>query len=383
MPTSSVAIGQYPVAALYPVALMRSCDARHEPQTSAETRSAVANNAKRDLRELKSLGFSAVAYSHALQDEFEILAETAREAGMHVMHEPRSFAHFTQDGRRAPTMSAVELPVGQAVKGETGNTAHDHFILARSDSEQSVRRADRIRTAAVSRGENCCIALRDFPAPSLNGDNIPDRSASVLSKMESPPACVINFAAVTAITQLTPHRNESPPMESTAIDVRTGLLSSFHDKVTAGLTGGLLLDGLFTLPGEPASLLSSHHRDRVATRAAVKALLQRAEAWSSHISNARVRRLSRPEESQSISELTWTLLESQGRSHLIVHNTALDSFQRMTPRLETIRALDRFDRAVEVNQSSVRPGNVFMRNHTGWLLRLDLAPGDAALFELF
>ncbi len=158
------------------------------------------------------------------------------------------------------------------------------------------------------------------------------------------------------------------------------LLRAFHRALAEGHTAGLVVDGLHPIPGDPPTALDPSRSHPPDEASALRMLFIRARTWGRRIAGCVAVPLESP---KGLAGVRTVLLRADPRQYLLLWN-ASDRFVRGEHRLGGDAGGRSWVRAVEVPPDpAAPPGRVVIAEEGVLTFRLDLRPGDAALFELF
>jgi hypothetical protein len=159
-------------------------------------------------------------------------------------------------------------------------------------------------------------------------------------------------------------------------------LGQYHAGLAAGLTGGIVADGFRMVPGRWRGLVEGTDPLSVRESTAIRRITARAANWG-----PKLRRLvPRPIDplGHSSERLRAVLFSGTKRRFVLLVNASSDQFLRRTVELPATLATKPVKRAVLVPpEEHIIAGEVVQARGGRLALPVDLAPGDACLWELF
>jgi hypothetical protein len=159
-------------------------------------------------------------------------------------------------------------------------------------------------------------------------------------------------------------------------------LGLYHAGLCAGGTDGLVLDAYAEVPGRDRGLVDPHAELTLARSAAVKRILGRARKWGPLLRGARPTDVHDVECPSADADVT--LFVRGPRRFILVRNRSTDRFVRTTVQVPRPTGGAEGERAVEVAaEPGMVGGAVFPIRKGKIALDVDLAPGNASLFEVF
>jgi hypothetical protein len=156
----------------------------------------------------------------------------------------------------------------------------------------------------------------------------------------------------------------------------------YHAGLSAGATEGVILDAWAEVRGRHVGLVDAKDEVAVARAAAVKRIIHRAWAWAPPLRGALAGTL----DGWQCHDrgLQVTLFTRQNRRWAMAWNASSERYVRSELSLPAEAGDRSADRAVEVPGDLGRVGGRVYDARRGRItIPLELAPGDAMLFELF
>jgi hypothetical protein len=159
-------------------------------------------------------------------------------------------------------------------------------------------------------------------------------------------------------------------------------LRQYHEGLAAGLTGGLIVEGFRVVPGRWRGLIERQERLAMDRATALRRITTRAQHWGPLL-----RRL-RPTDVQPLGPVSDTLkvvlFSGTKRRFVLLLNSSDTRFIRGVVDLPSELDSKPINRAVLVPPDPNEIAGQVVQPRTQRLtLRMDLRPGDAALWELF
>jgi hypothetical protein len=172
------------------------------------------------------------------------------------------------------------------------------------------------------------------------------------------------------------------PLNPTGEDAVTLWLGLYHAAVSGGSTRGVVVDAYAELPGRTRGLVDHNNRLSLVRSAAVKRIVSRARQWGPMLRQAEANTL--PGVQSYDDDVVVTLLTRGRRRLVLVWNTSTTRFLRTSVFLPEQVDGRPAERAVEVaGEPGMLGGAVYTKRRGKIDIKVDLAPGNAGLFELF
>ena len=304
-----------------------------------------------DLTRAGELGFDTVVFAH-LEDHWRTKAlEMAARCGMAGVVSDRDLQHFVRTGRLPQGFRNVVEIVRAAIRALANRPgfaglAMDHVSSAPAPRERLARVAKSLQAVGVS-----CVIL-------TSSNNALDDGFS--------------FAIVDA-GELAEAANRSPSER---------LLAGYHAELAAGRTAGLVVDRFARAPGGRAGLNAVDEPPVAAKMAAVQGLLRRAKRWGPMLHGFHGESVGEfHTEGLGVSLIAFV---RDQRRFILAYNPSSDRYIRGSVAVPASISGKTVSRLVEVPPIPDRvAGDVFEAQRGGVIVRVDLRPGDAALFEVF
>jgi hypothetical protein len=356
------------VAVRYPV----------EPLSMAETGDP-EHRLSTDFQRIRELGFNGVLAAHVADDRREAVVQAARtQALMLILTDPvlHRFCRAGPASGRAVDIDdrlrtvlppdADGLPrmlhVGEI--GDDAGAGRAAQIAARVE-----RRLPSLPVAATVRA--------DLPLPGARLRHI-----TPMVRVCEPADLTGTFSSPLPLPRpgmmIIPVSGQT---EDLVQSVRTWL-GMYHAGLSAGATEGLILDAWAEVRGRREGLVDAADSVVVARAAAVKRIIHRAGAWSPRLRGSVVVPLDGWQCHDG--NLRVTLFTRQHRRWVLLWNASASRFMRSELSLPAEAGGATATRAVEVpGDPGVVGGRVFDARRGRIAIPVELAPGDAILFELF
>jgi hypothetical protein len=344
----------------------------------------VAPALARDFAEIRRLGFNAVFASGVRQADWERTWSAAQHSGLWLAWNTPELSRYTMAGELPLGYTSIDTylatlePISTASgTGAPPRTAPaqswilDLGVAADSASAQRVRAvAERLRSAGgpVWTFARLMIASDMSVAPGVSFwtpasagrfDQGADGTAAVS------PMLTLSIAK----------RRDEPEAGPGAL-----WLGAYHAGLEQGQCGGLLIDRFRSVSYPSEGLVDGDHLPAPAAATAVKRITTRATGWG-----PRLRGMSpAPVESINVDTVRAVLMTGHSRRYLLLLNPSTSNFVHAQVLL-TVRATRvPVTRAVAVpSDAHALAAEVVANRHGALTFDLNLAPGDAALYEIF
>lgn len=314
-------------------------------------RAAGNKRTRTDLTRVNELGFDAVVFECVDDDERAEMLEVASSSGLAAVVPDRDVQYYILTGRLPPSFaSADELIRGKLRKLSARNGFAGLSIGQVASSAGASDRYSKVLAAARELGVPCVVLATTIDLPR-------DGSA---------------FAIVDA-GELADDAVGSP-LER--------LLARFHGELAAGRTAGLVVDRFAHAPGDRGGLAVVDDAPTAAKLAAVRGLVRRAKRWGPRLFGCRSEVVK--EASADGEEVSLTAFVQDRRRYVLAYNPSRERYVR-----GSVAAPASIDGRPVLRLVEIPPtpdhiaGEVFESQRGGITIRVDLRPGDAALFEVF
>lgn len=304
-----------------------------------------------DLTRASELGFDAVVFECVEDDERAEMLEVASSSGLDAVVPDRDAQYYLLTGRLPSSFACVDDLIRGKLRGLSARNGFAGLSISRVASSPGASDRYFKVLAAAKELDVPCVALAttiDLPR---------DGSA---------------FAVVDA-GELADDAVGSP-LER--------LLARFHGELAAGRTAGLVVDRFARAPGDRAGLVTVDNPPTAAKLAAVQGLVRRAKRWGPRLFGCRSEVVK--DASADGEGVTLTAFVLGLRRYVLLYNPSRERYVR-----GSVAAPASIDgrpvlRLVEIPPTPDRiAGEVFESQRGGVTIRVDLRPGDAALFEAF
>ena len=304
-----------------------------------------------DLTRASELGFDAVAFECVEDDERAEMVETASSSGLEAIVPDRGAQYYLLTGRLPSSFASIDDMIRGKLRGWSARNGFAGLSIGRVASSPGANdRCIKVLAAARELGVPCVMLATTIDLPR-------DGSA---------------FAVVDA-GELADDAVGSP-LER--------LLARFHGELAAGRTAGLVVDRFSSAPGDRAGLVNVDDPPTAAKLAAVQGLVRRAKRWGPRLFGCRsevVRGASADGEGASLTTFVLGL-----RRYVLLFNPSREHYVRGSVAAPASIDGRPVARLVEVPPTPERvAGEVFESQRGSVTIRVDLRPGDAALFEVF
>ncbi|MCP4590521.1 MAG: hypothetical protein GY842_07245 [bacterium] len=331
----------------------------------------IAARMDEDLSAIRRMGLNVVFLRHVAPEHIHLLTSTAQRHQLKIVLPDRQARFAGMTGLGSDPIAVPDwLASPEAGMTETLLAADVGWVRPGRSAERAERLAHAYRAA---RCPTPLFAQTTGPAPPsltfLASATDPDSPQSPLPRDRSPgrPMMTLNCH----------HQSGEPDADAIRRWVR-----GFHTGLAAGLTGGLVIDQFRAVPGGEPALADADGTVDLERINAVRRLTERMRRWGPILDRLNMRSLAAPPGSSDV--LCLTLFERDQRRLLLVSNRSPSDYLRTTLALDRRLGGAAANRLVEVppeERQSV--GRITEARRDRIALRLDLAPGDAQLYEVF
>jgi len=348
-----------------------------EPASIGLDRVERSERIKTELTRAGELGFDAVIFEHVEDNERGEMLEAASRCGMVAAVPDRNVQYYLLTGRLPRGYTSVEALLRAKLRGLSGRRGFAGLSIGRIPQTRDA--GDRLRRTMAAAGE------LGVPCAVLDGSSVSATAGAGLAVVDSGDLAGV----VTA-----PRRElggRSPPHPSAGQDPADDLsdsplerlLARYHGELAAGRTGGLLVDRFARAPGERVGLVTVDDTPSAAKLAAVQGLLGRARRWGPRLCGFRSEVL-KEASSGGGDGISLTVFSQGPRRYVLAYNPSPERYVRGSVAVPASIGGRPVARLVEVPPTAdLVAGNVFESQRGGVVIRVDLRPGDAALFEVF
>ncbi|MDO8631850.1 MAG: hypothetical protein Q7R41_15290 [Phycisphaerales bacterium] len=313
-------------------------------------RAAGNKRTRTDLTRASELGFDAVVFECVEDDERAEMLEVASSSGLAAIVPDRDAQYYLLTGRLPSSFASVDDMIRGKLRGLSAQNGFAGLSIGRvASSPGASDRYFKVRAAVRELDVPCVVLATTIDLPC-------DGSA---------------FAVVDA-GELADDAVGSP-LER--------LLARFHGELAAGRTAGLVVDRFARAPGDRAGLVTVDNPPTAAKLAAVQGLVRRAQRWGPRLFGCRseiVRDASVDGEGVSLTTFVLGL-----RRYALWYNPSGDRYVR-----GSVAAPASIDGRPVLRLIEIPPtpdhiaGEVFESQRGGVTIRVDMRPGDGALFEV-
>ena len=352
----------YPVGVCYGVESVPSTD-----------RNRLDRRIDADLATIRRMGLNTVFFRHIDPKDFATVAAAARRHQLKIVLPDR------------PAQNHVMTGVPESHRGPPSWLRNEASPVTRALWAVDLGRA--VDPASAERLERVAASYRLIPSPlptfARTVGPVPESvafPASASGHGESPPAPADDRPSGRPMMILRCHHE---PGESPADAVRRWLWE-FHAALAWGLTGGLVIDQYCTIPGRGSALAGPDGNVGVERINAVKRMADRMWRWGPMLDRLDLKSYAAPASAGAGDTLVITVFARDRRRLLLVFNPSRSEYLRTTLTLDEVVAGVPATRLVEVpGDSKLSLGAVHEARRGRITLPVNIAPGDARLFEVF
>ncbi len=321
-----------------------------------------------DFAHIRKLGFDTVIARHCRDDRQAPVAQAARREGLRPAWSPREQRSSVRTGRLPRGCRAV----GALVAGGRDSSRPDVVVLGGIVDADTAARAGQI-AAAYRRQGGPPVTLAVLAAPGIDPTVFKPKATLTACSPEHAGEAWVGSAMLLRCVQ---HEGETVPEASAR------WLGQYHAGLAAGLTGGLIVEPFRVVPGQWRGLVEGTDRGGLDRATALRRITGRARHWGPRLRRLEPRDL-RPLGPVSDS-LRLVLFTGTKRRLVMLFNTSERHFIRGMVDLPSELDSGPVGRAVLVPPDPNAISRRVVQPRTGRLsMAMDLAPGDAALWELF
>lgn len=361
-----VQMSPYPEAAFYPVGIWYGV----EP-VCATWRGDPAERINMDLATVSRMGLNTVFCRHLDSGTLPAVTAAARRHHLKIVLPDRSAQYYVMTGKGEPRSSPAARLTDSSGTAAGVLCAVD---IGRAADRKSAERLERV--AASYRFDPALPSTFAQTTSSLPG-SVAFLAAMPVSHASEPVPAQGRPAGRPMMTLLCDHR----PRQSSADAVRRWIWR-FHAGLARGLTGGLVIDQYHSIPGRGSALVDADGLVDVQRINTIRRIADRMRRWGSM--------LDRLDQRPFVAttgigeELSLTLFSRNRRRLLLVFNRSESEYVKTTVTLDAYIGALPTQHMVEVpGDASMALGAVTKASRGRITLRLNIAPGDARLYELF
>ncbi|MCP4251340.1 MAG: hypothetical protein GY778_30255 [bacterium] len=316
---------------------------------------------------LAEVGFDTVFIRDAEDRDRARIAETAEPHGLRVAAPSRDVVYYVRTGRLPPGTESVEALAARRIAADRASAPI--AVLGTAVDATSADRIARLAAAVpTSVGSVTMFAMAMGPGAA------PESLRRDVSLIGRTPL-EIEVSEPGSLLWLTSG-------QGTEVDPDRARLARYHDGLADGLTGGLVLDRFRVLPGRVGGVVGWANRPGARRSAALRRITARAARWGPKLQHLTPRSIvpAKP----VTSDLRLVMFSGQKRRFVLVINRSAERFIHHPVTLPAVLEDHAVRRAVLVPaDGQIIAGHVVRPRGNQLTLQLDLAPGDACLWELF
>jgi hypothetical protein len=347
----------------------------------------LARRVDTDLATIRRMGLNIVFFRHVDPDRYGALAAAAHRHQLCVVFPDRAAQEYVLTG--APALDAVRADGPAAFSARDLRSVLWAVDLGRAVDPESATRLEQVAT--VYRADP---ALPPTFAQTAGAPPASLAWSAGAPVTEAPTAGSPGKVAAPRATRsgVLPEPPPEPhPLMTVSCDLRADETSAdavrrwwwqFHAALARGYTGGLLVDRYYRIPGRGSALADPNGDVSIERINAVKRLAGRMQRWSPLLNRLSLKPLAPP--SDASPTLSLSLFARDRRRLLLVFNRSTAEYLRTTLTLgDTLDGVGA-ERLVEVpGDTDATLGAVIEARRGVLTVTLDLAPGDARLYEVF
>ena len=326
-----------------------------------------------DLATIRRMGINTVFFRHIDPGDHAAVAAAARRHHLKIVLPDRPAQYHVMTG----VPESHRAPPSWMMNGKSPVVGTLWALdLGRASDRTSAERLERV--AALYR-----LTPSLPPTFAQTTGPIPESVAFPASPSgtgESPAAPADDRAGGRPMMILRCHHE---PGESSTDAVRRWLWQ-FHAALARGLTGGLVIDRYYTIPGRGPALADPDGNVGVERINAVKRMADRMQRWGPMLDRLDLKSYAAPASTDAGDMLSVTVFARDRRRLVLVFNPSRSQYLRTTLTLDEVIAGLPATRLVEApGDARTSLGAVHEARRGRITLPVDIAPGDARLYEVF
>jgi hypothetical protein len=323
-----------------------------------------------DFASIKGVGFDTVLLRHLDAAELPTLLAAAEGASLNLIVPDQGAIDYVRGGIGAPPWFDIAgVPDHARIAGRFVGHVVDEITLKRAVqlAEAGHAMRPRIAVCAVVRGRELSDTKgigNAFDYLFVHDDRV--GAGESLEAGESVGVAVVQC-------------RYSPDERGSAV---RAWLRNYHAALLAGRFGGVMFDAYQVLPGRWEAISTGGQRLSPERVTMLKRIVSRAERWRPMLAGLRRQLVSSAFGDHA--DLSTAVFGDDKRRCLLLVNTSADRFVRTDVSVPADIGSRPIQRAVRVADADAAPaGEVIEARRSMLQFHVDLAPGDAALYELF
>ena len=344
----------YPVAIVYGVEPASALQGGYSPGLMTQ-----------DFASIHKLGFNTVFIRHAGDEDRPGIVQAAAGSELAAALPNRDVLYYVRTGRLPAGCRTVEDLVRTAWSSNKSEAAIP--VLGEVSDEPTAERVARLAAAA----QPPTMAL-------LTGDRVAAGALDSQVTWLARPARLggDGKSGHPLLLECVEQRDDSGDL------LTARWLGSYHAGLAAGLTGGLVVDRFRVMPGQWTGLAEGTDPPAADRATAIRRIVSRALLWGPKLQRLKPEPVAALE--QVSGQLDLVLFSGAKRRFLMVFNVSPTRFNHSEVVLSADLGPGPVKRAVLVPSEAHILGGEVVHVRGGRLkLPVELAPGDAALWELF
>ena len=349
-----------------------------------------------DFEQISRLGFNTVFVRHLDNAQRREVLDLARKFGLQIVLPNRDVIHYVRSGIMPDGCHSAADVVDRSVSQVEDHPALALHYIGRVTSPDMFERAREVGNAIMRRGGAAPFVELSPDACQVND---PDNPFYYALYMRLPAARTASDTQTVHWKRYVDHGPYSKlhldsdvrRLQTIACRAVPGLLSVpegnelfylYHAGLLQGATGGLVLDGFRTVPGRGSGLADHDGQMPISRVAAIKKLIERASTWGKYIKRRKPEPIDYVEGAGQ--DIQTVLFRGRFSPMVLAFNASENRFAHRKIILPTSMGGRTFQKAVERESGAgAGGGQVFKAGPKGIEIKIDLSPGQAALYELF
>jgi len=319
----------------------------------------------RDFASLVKLGFDTVIIRHVEDGERGGVVEAARRCGLGVAVPSRDVLYYVRTGHMPEGCDSVGALV-RASWAVGGGGEMPMAVLGEVVDAATASRAREVAAALRKRDDRWSTFARVYCSERADSTVA---ARPVDAAIEGAPGDLVLLQCRQGVA---------------GSDDRAGWdwLRQYHAGLAAGLTGGVVVDGFRVVPGRWRGLVEGADSVSVRRATAIRRITSRAAVWGPKLRRLRARPIEPV--GHSSDRVRAVLFSGSKRRFVLLFNSSQDQFLHRAVQVPGTLDSKPAHRAVFVApEEHLIAGDVVPARGGRLELPIDLAPGDACLWEIF
>jgi hypothetical protein len=366
-PPPAVRAPDYPIAVRYAVEPVRV--------THGDT---LPDAIERDFSRIRALGLNTVWVTHVANDDRGVVLAAAQKDDLALLLPDRAILYYVRTGRLSRGVTGVKRLVRSRLSPSVFRSPVAGVIVGTVTDVAMYRRAADVARAVADVAPGLTVAVFVRPGYVLP----PEPPDNLVAIVTADPKGGLTRSGHHTLHARAMVRVPVSPSAPNPAPMLHRWLNAYHAGLAAGATGGVVFDAYAETPGRRPGLARGDDSEPAERSAAAKQVIDRARRWGPLLRDTSPQPIVQPRVFDD--SLRLVLFAKARRRFLMVWNTSAQRFVRGQVSLPETVSKTRVLRAVEVPADPGTIGGRVLEPHRGVIdVAVDLAPGDAMLYELF